>query len=145
MGSYLYISIERQWPNGHWSYIFEGPSTALQRDIVVVAAFGDGPREEWEDKDPRTYVPPERWREMQNHPECPWRLHEPYWVRLIDGKEFIDIVREKIWQKLPYGYFGISNADPNLECSPQLRAYAALVESLLNEGVPVQVWAWHSQ
>jgi hypothetical protein len=142
MGSDLYISIERQWPNGHWSHLFEGPSDGLDRGIVV-NAFGEGPREKWEiqeiGEDPRTYVPPERWLAMRDHPECPWHLDEPYWVRLIDGKEFVDIIREKRWQKLQDGDFG------DLECSPELRAYAALVESLLSEGVPVQVWAWHSQ
>ena len=142
MGSDLYISIDRQYPNGHWSHIFDGPSSAIARGSIV-NAFGEEPREQWEieevGEDHRTYIPHERWRAMQEHPECPWRLDEPYWVRLIDGKEFVDIVREKRWQKLQDGDYA------DLECSPELRAYAALVESFLSEGVPVQVWAWHSQ
>jgi hypothetical protein len=140
MGSDLYISIDRQYPNGYWSPLFEVPSSAIARGPVV-NAFGEAPRDPWqieeEGEDPRTYVPPERWRAMQDDPECPWCLDEPYWVRLIDGKEFVDIVREKRWQKLRSG--------AGCECSPDMRAYAALIESFLSEGVPVQVWAWHSQ
>ena len=140
MGSNLYISIDRQnqGGNGYWSALFDGPSRALDRGIVV-DAFGDGPREDWDDADPREYVDPAKWREMAKHPECPWRLDEPYWVRCIEGAEFVAIVREKRWQKLQDGDFA------DRECSPDLRAFTALVESLLNEGTPVRVWAWHSQ
>jgi len=139
MGSDLYISIERQYPNGNWFALFDGPSKALDRGIVV-DAFGDGPREEWDDreKDEREYVDPAKWREMAKHPECPWHLDEPYWVRCIEGAEFVAIVREKRWQKLQDGDFAYR------ECSPDLRAFAALVDALLQE-VPVRVWAWHSQ
>jgi hypothetical protein len=139
MGSDLYISIDRQYPNGHWSPLFDGPSRALARGPVV-DAFGGAPREEWEDGDPdlRDYVDPAKWREMAKHPECPWRLDEPYWVRCIEGAEFVAIVREKRWQKLQDGDFA------DCECSLDLRAFAALVEALLKE-VPVRVWAWHSQ
>jgi hypothetical protein len=140
MGSDLYISIERQYPNGYWSALFDGPSEALARGIVV-DAFGECPRESWDDADPdpREYVDPAKWREMAKHPECPWRLDEPYWVRCIEGAEFVAIVREKRWQKLQDGDFA------DLECSRDLCAFAALVESLLKESIPVRVWAWHSQ
>ncbi len=138
MGSDLYISIDRQYPHGYWSSVFDGPSCALAR-WPIVDAFGDGPRESWEDPDPREYIDPAEWRETAKHPECPWHRDEPYWVRLIEGAEFVAIIREKRWQKLRDGDYH------DLECKPELRAYAALVESLLKEGVPVRVYAWHSQ
>jgi len=138
MGSNLYISIDRKFPNGNWSELFDGPSRALDRGIVV-DAFGDCIRNVWEDPDPREYIDPAEWREMAKHPECPWRLDEPYWVRLIEGAEFVAIVREKRWQKLQDGDFS------DRECTPDLRAFAALVESLLKEGIPVRVYAWCSQ
>jgi hypothetical protein len=58
----------------------------------------------------------------------------PYWVRKLPGKEFVAIVREKRWQKLQDGDFA------DRECTPELRAYAAMVESLLAEGIDVYVW-----
>jgi hypothetical protein len=60
-------------------------------------------------------------------------------VRLIPGEEFVAIVREKRWQRLQDGDFH------DVECSPELRAVAAMVDSFLKEDVPVQIWCWHSQ
>lgn len=57
------------------------------------------------------------------------------WVRRIEGAEFVAIVREKRWQQSDW---------QNLECSADLRAFAALVESLLNDGLQVRVWCWNS-
>lgn len=76
---------------------------------------------------------------MQEHPECPWRLDEPYWVRLLDGQEFVDIVRERRWKTLQDGDYA------DLECGPELRGFATMVAALLAEGVRVRVWCWHSQ
>ena len=54
-------------------------------------------------------------------------------------EEFVATVREKRWQRLQDGDYH------DEECSPELRAVAAMVESFLGEGVPVRVWCWHSQ
>ena len=138
MGSNLYISVERQSiHNNNWFDLFDGPSAALDRGIVV-DAFGNEDPEESIGREPG-YLSRERWLEMAKHPECPWRRSEPYWVRLIYGAEFSAIVREKRWQQLQDGDFS------DLECSPQLRAFAALVESMLKDGICVRVYCWHSQ
>lgn len=137
MGSDLYASVERQHPNGYWSAVMQYRTCALARGIVV-DAFGDC--------DPDApmsraggYLTRAEWVDMQDHQECPWLLDEPYWVRLVPGEEFVAIVREKRWQRLQDGYYH------DEECSPDLRAVAAMVDSFLAEGVPVRVWCWHSQ
>jgi hypothetical protein len=137
MGSDLYIAINRQFPNGYWEEIFTGPSAPLERGIVINAFGSANPT----DGEPTTdYVPKATWEKgVAKHPECPWRLDEPYWVRKITGQEFVAIVREKRWQKLQDGDFA------DHECGPLLRAYAALVESLLAENVAVVVFCWDSQ
>ena len=128
MGSDLRISIDRQFPNGYWSSLFDGPSNAVERGPAV-HVFGQSD----EEGDTREYVPREKVREMATHPECPWYRDElPYWVRYISGQEFVRIVR---------GWAGVNSS----EFSPELRAWAALVESLLSEDVPVKVWCWESQ
>lgn len=137
MGSNLYISIDTQFPNGHWAALFDGPSRALDRHIIIIRAFGNA---DPEDGEPTTdYLPKAEWQEMAKHPECPWQLDEPYWVRCISGQEFVDIIQEKRWQTLQDGDFR------DEECSPYLRAFAALVGSLLNQGIPVRVYCWDSQ
>jgi hypothetical protein len=60
-------------------------------------------------------------------------------VRRIDGAEFCDIIREKRWRTLKHC------ADPNRECSPELRATAAMVKHLMTEGHHVRVTCWHQQ
>lgn len=126
MGSDLYLNVEtRSGPSRseeHWGALFDGPSCALARGTVV-DAFGTS------DQLGGTaagYLTHDEWAKMAEHPECPWRLDEPYWVRCIEGVEFVAIVREN-------------------ECSADLRAFAALVESLLNDGLQVRVWCWNSQ
>lgn len=139
MGSDLYISIETQNPgNDHWRRMWEGPSTFLARGIVV-DAFGDA--------DPDAPTGANRVTGYVNLDEAykalrrtaPWRDDEPYWVRFLDGQEFVSIVREKRWQKLQDGDFH------DTECDPELRAFAVFVESLMAEGLRVRVWCWHSQ
>jgi hypothetical protein len=143
MGSDLDISIEVRHPNTphrdpkHWSALFGGPSKALDRGIVV-DAFGDS--------DPETlvgqkdgYLNHVEWTQRAEHPECPWRLDEPYWVRCIPGQEFVDIVVQKHWQKLQDGDY------KDKECSAELRAFATIVKHMLVEGLDVRVWCWHSQ
>lgn len=149
MGSALYISVDVRHVNDprinpkHWAEMFEGPSKALERGTIV-DAFGDC--------DPDApiakasgYLSHDEWKKMAEHPECPWRLDEPYWIRRVDGPEFVAIVREKRWQKLEDADFRINSPDPVRECSAELRAYAAMVESLLADGCEVHVWCWHSQ
>jgi hypothetical protein len=85
------------------------------------------------------YLSTAKFKEMQKHPECPWHLDEPYWVRMIPGEEFVDIVNMKRWQQLQDGDFA------DTECSPELCAVAALVARLLSADVRVRVWCWHSQ
>jgi hypothetical protein len=131
MGSDLYASVERQHPNGYWSAVTEYRTAALARGIVV-DAFGDCDPDASMGK-AGGYLTRAEWVAM------PWRLDEPYWVRLVPGEEFVAIVREKRWQHLQDGYYH------DKECSPELRAVAAMVESFLTEGVPVRVWCWHSQ
>lgn len=82
----LYISIERQFPNGRWSALFQGPSTALE-PTDAIGAFGDYNPEYETDLE---YIDPTKMREMQVHPRCPWRCQEPYWLRLISGQEFVN-------------------------------------------------------
>ena len=122
MGSDLYVSVT----TGSFP-LFRAGSCALERGIVVDAFEGDTHRvtaADW----PRSLLAP-----------CPWD-EEAYWVRALPGAEFCTIVREKRWQKLQNGDFA------DKECSPDLRAIAALVESLLKDGVNnVRVWCWHSQ
>jgi hypothetical protein len=139
MGSDLYASVWAQhgdFPGSQRFPMFEGPSTSLARGIVV-DAFGD-----CHDRatDPRTgYLTEAEWREQRTHRRCPWVEDEPYWVRKIPGAEFAAIVREKRWQKLQDGDFA------DLECPPELRALAALVQSLVDDGCDVVVYCWHSQ
>jgi len=137
MGSHLYISIDVRHPNTpgrdskYWGSLFDGPSQALARGSVV-DAFGGEP-----DLTGDGYLTRDEWMKQAKHPECPWRLDEPYWVRMILGPEFVAIIREKRWQKLQDGN--------DLECRAELRAFAAAVESLLSEGCDVEVYCWHSQ
>ena len=142
MGSDLYISINVQHDDGGhrdpkvWSSLWEGPSDGLARGVIV-DAFGDCDDREC---DPRPgYLSGAEVQRMQEHPECPWRLDEPYWVRLLDGQEFVAIVQERRWQSLQDGDFS------DLECGPELRGFAAMMAELLAEGVRVRVWCWHSQ
>lgn len=142
MGSDLYISIDVQHDGGGhrdpkvWSALWEGPSTDLARGSVVDAFRDFADRE----SDPRSgYLSGDEIRRMQEHPECPWRLDEPYWVRCLDGQEFVDIVRERRWKTLQDGDFA------DKQCGPELRGFAAMVAALLADGVHVRVWCWHSQ
>jgi hypothetical protein len=137
MGSDLYACVERQYPNGYWSTITRHQTCDLARGIVVYA-FGDCDHDA-EISKATGYVAPAEVIKMQQHEECPWRLDEPYWVRIISGEEFSAIVREKRWQKLQDGDFH------DVECSPELRAVAAIVDSFLAEKIPVRVYCWHSQ
>jgi hypothetical protein len=131
MGSDLYASVERQHPNGYWSAVTEFRTAALARGIVV-DAFGDCDPDAPMGK-ASGYLTRAEWIAM------PWLSDYPYWVRLIPGEEFVATVREKRWQRLQDSDYH------DEECSPDLRAVAAMVESFLEEGVPVRVWCWHSQ
>jgi hypothetical protein len=84
-------------------------------------------------------------QEESDRPECPWRLDSPYWIRQLSGAEFVAVVREKRWQTMKDDEDSIYIADPMAECSPELRGFAALVESLLAECCDVRVWCWESQ
>lgn len=150
MGSDLYVSIEVRHPNTPhrdpktWSELWEGPSQGLARGIVV-EAFGHAPddvtvarKNVWR-ADADGYLTRAEWVKRAEHPECPWRLDEPYWVRCIPGQEFVAIVHEKRWQKLQDGDF------KDTECSPELRCFAVMVDGLMAEGLDVRVWCWHSQ
>jgi hypothetical protein len=140
MGSDLYCSIERQYPNGYWSPLWCGRSHALARGIVV-DAFGACDYNGEQGLIPRLngYLTHAEQKEMaEKNYDCPWD-EEAYWVRQLSGAEFVRIIRDKDWQKLQDGNFH------DVECNPQLRSFAALVESLLAENVPVRVWCWHSQ
>ena len=136
MGSDLYISIDVR-PAGRktWSSLWDGPSTFLARGPVV-DAFGTS---EHAGDTARGYLTGAQIKERGEHPECPWRLDEPYWVRLIPGPEFCAIIRERRWAPLQDGDWA------HLQCRPELRGFAALVESLISEGLEVVVWCWHSQ
>jgi len=142
MGSDLYISIDVRHTRGldpnPWGTLFDGPSKALDRGIVV-DAFGDCDAGSPVGPSASGHLSHTEWAEMSEHEECPWRLDEPYWVRKINGEEFVAIIKEKRWQKLQDGDFH------DRECSPELRGFAALVASLLADGLDVRVWCWHSQ
>jgi hypothetical protein len=142
VGAHLYAHIEAQFRGIStrdprvWCSLWEGPSCALGRDSVA-GAFGvqDG----WDDDEPllrEGYLSPPEVLEHSVHEECPWRLDDPYWVRLVEGEEFSAIVREERWR---------STDHPDAECGPELRAFATLVESLLTMGHGVRVWCWESQ
>ena len=144
MGSDLYLSVDVHYPDWRdepyeYAPLFTRRSTFLARGIVVDA---------FDVMDERTpengYLADDEFTKMQKRRDCPWRDAEPYWVRKIDGAEFVAIVREKRWQRIqkaPDGSFDFADQ----ECSPELRAYAAMVESLLADGCGVRVWCWHSQ
>jgi hypothetical protein len=138
MGSDLYAQVEMQHPGGGWSELMQYQTCSLGRGSVV-KPFGDSTylRDEEETKS-EGYLTQDEIIERQQHEECPWRLDEPYWVRAVSGEEFSAIIREKRWKQYRYGE-GIN------ECLPELRAVAAMVESLLRDGFPVRVWCWESQ
>src|SRR5580692_10697495 len=140
MGSDLYVSIEvRNSVGDGWTSLFEGPSCALG-GWTIADAFGAAKKSDRGDG--VGYLTSGEIRAMQEYPKCPWRIdepYEPYWVRVVDGREFCAIVRERRWRTLQDG----DSAD--LECGPELRAYASMVESLLADGRSVRVWCWHSQ
>ncbi len=154
MGADLYISIDRRggtdpkvFDQAVWRTMFDGRSQALARGIIV-EAFGTcgATPEEREENSPQNpvnhaegYLTFPEWSHMQVHPECAWRLDEPYWVRRVDGREFVAIVREARWKTLEEGAFADQEADVDL------KAFAAMVESLLTAGCEVRVWCWHSQ
>lgn len=146
MGSNLYLSIDvhrPDWQNDPCEYIpllFRGPSCALDRGIVV-DAFGGSIY----GADFSGYLTPDEIDKAAERPGCPWREDEPYWVRKVDGAEFVAIVREKRWQRLQKRPSEEQYDFHDQECSPELRAFAALVESLLADGCGVRVWLWHSQ
>ncbi len=138
MGSDLYVSVECSYPaddGPRWWSMFEGGSTDLARGIVV-DAFGDSYSERVEGDG---YLRDDERAVERARPDCPWRDDAPYWIRLLDGQVFSNIVREKRWQKLQDGDF------TRLECKAELRAVAAMVDSLLRDGLLVRVWCWHSQ
>jgi hypothetical protein len=132
MGSDLYACVEYRTHSGAWLAAIH-QTTFLARGPIV-DFFGD-----CDDENPITqaggYLSGGEWRDMQEHDECPWRLDEPYWVRLIAGEEFVRTVRQEPW-KVEW---------PELEAGPHLHAVAAMVESYIKDGVGVQVWCWHSQ
>jgi hypothetical protein len=146
MGSDLYVSIDVRHPNDpnwnpdYWAQLFEGPSHALARGPVV-DAFGDCDPDSDVGPSAPGHLTAAEWETMATHPECPWLHDDPYWVRKLGGLEFVSIIREKRWQHLQDGDFR------DLECGPELRSCAALVESLLCESplLDVRVWCWHSQ
>lgn len=137
MGSDLYVNVERRRLGNRFGSLFEGPSTELASGIIV-HAFGDCDQESPSGK-LSGYLTPAEFKKMQEHDECPWRLDEPYWVRKISGQEFCDIIRERRWKTLQDGDFA------DLQCGPELRSFAAMVRSLLDDGLEVNVWCWHSQ
>ena len=112
--------------------LFDGPSRALDRGCICETFK-------------RTGLEHHPTREESKHPECPWRFDEPYWIRELTGTEFVAVVREKRWQTLKDDEDQIFRAEPTKECSPELRGFAALVESLLAEDCDVRVWCWESQ
>lgn len=126
MGSDLYASVESQAPNGWWFTVHQGTDIARG---PAVDFFGDI------DGSRPGHLTPAEWKKMQEHEECPWRLDEPYWVRLVPGDEFVRTVREQTWL-VEY---------PESEPKPHLRALAAMVESYIKDGISVRVWCWHSQ
>lgn len=138
MGADLYISVEVKYESGAWLSMWTGASTALARGIIV-DAFGYPEEAEGPRAAELGYKSREEQQIIEQHPECPWPPGEPYWVRVIDGNEFSLIVSEQRWQKLQDGDFH------DLDCGPELRAMASLVESLVTDDVPVRVWCWHSQ
>ena len=141
MGSDLYISIDTQNPNGTWSPLWEGPSTELARGVVV-DAFGTAADSSRPDAEALGYLPQDQWEPAFS--DAPWIRDEPYWIRRLNGHQFCEIVRDKHWQRIqkaPDGSYDFADK----ECQPELRAFASLVQSLLNEGHAVRVWCWHSQ
>lgn len=131
MGSDLYACVEYQASSTWWPITYQ---TADLARGPIVYFFGDC------DSDSQVgqasgYLSHTEWIKMQDHEECPWRLSEPYWVRLITGEEFARIVRDEPWKK----------EWPMLDAGPHLRAVAAMVESYIKDNVGVRVWCWQSQ
>ena len=138
MGSDLYISIETQRPGNAWSKLFEGPSTDLARGVVV-DAFGTSKQSMQPDSKTLGYVAHTERDAMAAYAATPWLNDEPYWVRLIPGQTFVDIVRERRWRLLQDGDFH------DTECSEELRGFAVMVDNMMDNGLDVRVWCWHSQ
>lgn len=146
MGSHLYWSVELEYlystdGEKRWKSVFD---KACGWDKSPVAdVFGIEPKEAWDDEihplhDAPGYLTREHIKRAEEIPE-EWPWCEPYWVRRIDGAEFVAIVKEKRWRALKY------SSDPERECSPELRATAAMVEFFMIEGHNVRVVCWHSQ
>jgi hypothetical protein len=133
MGSDLYVSVQykSEFNETWWPITYK--TAALVRGPVV-DFFGDcDPDSSISKAD--GYLSYAEWRTCQDHPECPWRRSEPYWVRLISGEEFVRTVREEPW-RIEW---------PDADCGPHLRAMAAMIESYTKDGTQVRVWCWHSQ
>lgn len=126
MGSHLYVDIVVQQPGGSWHEIFTGRSTFLAKGPVV-EHFGsldpDEPSYSGEG-----YLTHDQIVERQQHEECPWRLQEPYWVRQVSGASFL-----------------FDSNRIGTETCYELRAFAAMVASLIADGFEVHVWCCHSQ
>src|SRR5512146_722183 len=119
MGSHLYISIDVKHSGDRgWGELFEGKSTPLARSPIA-DAFGDS--DAWCSEQPRGHLGPKQIRARAEHPECPWRHSEPYWVREISGEEFCAIVMRR--------------RGDGLMCGPELWSFAITVTSLLAQGV----------
>jgi hypothetical protein len=136
MGSDLYACVEYQVPKtDNWFVVHQ--TTDIARGPVV-DSFGDiyGTR-------PGHLTGPQ-WKKMQEHEECPWRLDEPYWVRLIPGEEFACTVRGEPWLA-EYSESKLDPTDNPYQAGTHLRAIAAMIESYIKDGISVRVWCWHSQ
>lgn len=129
MGSHLYISIDVKHPGDcGWGELFEGKSMPLARSPIA-DSFGDcvdrGP-----DDIRQGYLSGVEIRQRAEHPDCPWHLSEPYWVREMSGEEFCGIV--------------VGRRGDGLMCGPELWAFGIMVTLLLAQGLAVRVWCWHS-
>jgi hypothetical protein len=152
MGAHLYWTIEKRIEGGAWWSIIDcvgehamgaaAWSMTGWDKLSVPVGFGTC------DADSPTfkaggYLTHEERVQTQSDPDCPWS-EDAYWVRRMTGEEFVAIVRTEWWNSVLDKIYG-KPGEHQYRCSAELRAAAALVQSLLEDSQTIRVTCWESQ
>lgn len=152
MGSHLYWTIEQNNNVGSWLSLISPmgdhplcyPAWSMTGwdKLFVPGGFGsvdsDSPTSRLDG-----YLTHEERVKTQAEESCPWS-EDAYWVRRMSGEEFVAIVHERRWNAVLDEIY-CEPGKNNYKCSSELRAAAALVQSLLNDGEKIRVTCWESQ
>jgi len=152
MGAHLYWTIEKRVSSGAWFSIIDcvGEHTMGAASwsmtgwdkLFVPEGFGtchdDSPTFKADG-----YLTEEERARTQADSDCPWD-EDAYWVRRMPGEEFVAIVREQRWNAVLDQMYG-KPGEHQYKGSADLRATAALVQSLLTDGETIRVTCWESQ